>query len=422
MASLLTPLSDPTSLNGVTDRINSLVARIGSSRRGTLPHSRTNFDDLLACWLTRPEFSLPEGSVVGLLCSEQLSSELGDVLDAGFLSNFRAFVFSSSLSYSGWKDRDVSLRDLCHTGRRSGSALVQQLDRILTPQFLARLGQDSARAMLLVVLGIVIGVAYAEADADSPPFPADAAPASADKPTTLWVAMKEHLCQMLAHHLVFLGSMAGVKFSTEVEQQIIDTAVNRWNKHEVNMWADMLNYLEPTDGVAPVGEEPLKMIDGVPTANDKLVAAACHDANELNRLTAWEFEEGAAYAANPSSYLFMDEDPVQFDNPASYLEMDDDDFPLEAPPEWTADPPPPYSEAAGEGSEVTIADFGTSSFRLYSISSQTQAYHAATDESATFNLKRRSVWVVRPFESEGETVNVKARFRVQRGQGLGLFP
>ena len=374
-------------------KINSLVARIGQQNRPPL-YNQASFEDVLGSWLTKPEFSLPNGSIVGLLCSQVLSTQLCAAVDADLVADFRTFLFATSLASSGWKGRNVTLRDLCQAAHKSGFQIVSRLDRVLNRQGLVKKGRDVGRMMLLLVLGLIIGVGYSAHLTGSPAFPHDMLHGSFQESPTLWLAMKEHLCQMLAHHLIFLGSTLGVKFGTGMEQQIIDTAVNRWNKVEVNMWADMLHHLDTPEeqtekaDVASLAAEPAS----------PLVATPCVDAHELSRLAAFS-DSALPEAPVVDHFLGFDENPASFlemawdENPASYLEMGDDDLPEWSPP----DVPPPYP-----GSPTT-----------------------AEAEDATepiHSVKRRSVWVIRPFEDAKEgLVNVRARFRVSTGQGIGLF-
>ena len=328
---------ESTELGSLASKINSLVSRIGEQNRPPL-YNQAAFEDVLGSWLTKPEFSLPNGSIVGLLCSKVLSSQLCAAVDADLVADFRTFLFTASLANSGWKGRDVTLRDLCQAAHKSGFNVISRLDHVLNRQGLIKRDRDIGPMLLLLILGVIIGVGYSAHLTSSPAFPHDMLDGSFQESPTLWVAMKQHLCQMLAHHLIFLGSTLGVKFGTGLEQQIIDTAVNRWNKVEVNMWADMLKNVD-------FSEEPAKNPGISPDVESAtpLVAAACIDADELNQLANFTDSTPPQFPAlgtfqgydeNPASFLEMSYD----ENPASYLEMGDDDLPEWSPPEA----PPPY--------------------------------------------------------------------------------
>jgi hypothetical protein len=42
--------------------------------------------------------------------------------------------------------------------------------------------------------------------------------------------MQNHLCQILAHYVVFLGSLLTLPIATHVEQFILEAAAARWYK------------------------------------------------------------------------------------------------------------------------------------------------------------------------------------------------
>jgi hypothetical protein len=257
--------------------MGDLLARIAAPADFALTSNPTAFNNTMLAWLTDPHFHLPNGSIVGLCCSSLLGLEFQEEGPStsssnteGLLPEFRLFLLATSLAHAGWRDthtntssnpsssKPLQTGDLCAAGQISGYRLLKRLDRILTPQFLSRCGRESCQVLFLLVLGAVLGVGYSAsplADHQSPAFPAAETMLSPEfqRSPTLWLAMKEHLCQMLAHHLIFVGSMLGIRMETGLEQRIIDTAVKRWNKAEEFVWAD----------VVPVGLPPAHRGDPV---------------------------------------------------------------------------------------------------------------------------------------------------------------
>ncbi|TPX14579.1 uncharacterized protein E0L32_005271 [Thyridium curvatum] len=207
-------------------------------------------DETIGRWLTQPDFSVQSGSLVGLLCSRQLFASLRATVDDDFAHDFRNFLLSTSLGHNRWADRSLGHADLCSVGQISGYRIFGRLDRILTPQFLGRFpnDRDAHRALFLVVLGLILGLGYTtELTTGSPSFPHERLlSADLQRSPTLWLAMKEHLCQMLAHHLIFLGSMLGIKLETAVEQRTIESAADRWSKMESFVWGSVV----PASGAA----------------------------------------------------------------------------------------------------------------------------------------------------------------------------
>jgi hypothetical protein len=48
--------------------------------------------------------------------------------------------------------------------------------------------------------------------------------------------MRSHLCQILAHYVLFLGSQLKLPIPTDAEQFILKTAASRWNKEGLFQW------------------------------------------------------------------------------------------------------------------------------------------------------------------------------------------
>ncbi len=211
------------------------------------PRDASLFEDALLRWLTSPEYAPPgDSSIVAMLYDMVGRADcLRQAVDEQLPGDFQTFLFTTSLAHTGWHG-PVAHRDLCVAGHVCGSRIVRRLDRVLTPQFLARCDRETHRALLLLLLGLILGVSYSTRLTTSPSFPHDLLGPEMRHSPTLWLAMKEHLAQMLAHHLIFLGSTLGIKLDTASEKTIIDTAVNRWNKPEHSLWAGLVGNALPT--------------------------------------------------------------------------------------------------------------------------------------------------------------------------------
>jgi hypothetical protein len=342
-------------IDTLMQRMSALLSRIATPAHFSFTSNPAAFNNALIAWLTDPHFHLPHGSsIVGLCCSSLLGlqfpqqpEEGGDDNDNGLLADFRRFVLATSLAHAGWRDCDgsrvLTTRELCAAGQVSGARLLRRLDRVLTPQFLARCGRESCQVLFLLVLGAVLGVGYSSSHLLSPEFPSSSSGEDStsmhqtllispefQRSPTLWLAMKEHLCQMLAHHLVFVGSMLGIRMDTALEQRIIDNAVRRWDKAEQFVWADVVGAGLPSreegGSSAAAGESP-----GAATVNSKREAgyAAPPDPglNEppassnppplppqlvsihVPELKDFQPRTTEDWSENPTSYLAMFDDP-----------------------------------------------------------------------------------------------------------------
>lgn len=280
------------------------------------------FEDTLIRWLTNPDYSPPDGSIVALLCDKVGNSEsLRRAVDADLTTDFRIFLFTTSLAHTGWNGH-VAHRDLCVAGHLCGSRIVRRLDRILTPQFLSKCDRETHRALLLLVFGLILGVGYSTRVTTSPSFPHALLGAEMRHSPTLWLAMKEHLAQMLAHHLIFLGSILGIKLDTASEKTIIDTAVNRWNKPEHNVWAGVVGDSLPSkispSKTAPALDdfnsiEDISQEQQPPPASSAPLQTSPSQATSIMALSCLDLVD-------------LQTMPHLSENPASYLSMTDEDF------------------------------------------------------------------------------------------------
>ncbi|KAK4152673.1 hypothetical protein C8A00DRAFT_44275 [Chaetomidium leptoderma] len=374
--------------------MSGLLARIATPANFSLTSNPAAFNNTMVSWLTDRDFHLPNGSIVGLCCSSLLGLQFQDETTTDtddLVTDFRRFLLATSLTHAGWRDSSSSAakaRDLCAAAQISGCRLIKRLDRVLTPQFLARFDRDSCQVLFLLVLGTVLGVGYSSSrlEHDSPEFPAaETLSLEFQRSPTLWVAMKEHLCQMLAHHLIFVGSMLGIKLDTSMEQRIIDTAVSRWRKAEEFVWADvpeMPGAVKSEEEKSVLGERSLQLSSScsppLPRPQPpQLVPIPWLEIKQFQPQTAETWSE------NPKSYLSMFDEPVNSDSDTQTPRATQEEA---ASPTMSASEP----NAQLQGSEpVTWPQ----------------------------ERKRRSIWIVRPFDAGPERgmMNVRARVRGQMG-------
>ncbi|KAK0658011.1 hypothetical protein B0T16DRAFT_386447 [Cercophora newfieldiana] len=411
-------------------RMSALLVRIATPAEFTLTSDPATFNTTLTSWLTDPTFSFPNGSVVGLCCSSLLSLQFQDPDplsgDDGLMTEFRRFLLSTSLAHSGWTG-EIPQSELLTAGHVSGYRLIKRLDRILTPQFLSKLSQESTQMLFLLVLGAVLGVGYSSA---MPPSPSPSLPTSPSRGSsrseqqqqpqppsmsmmsheftqspTLYLSMKEHLCQMLAHHLIFLGSSLGIKLDTTMEQRIIDTAAVRWNKMEKYAWAEAQG--------------------GLPFSTPQ-VDARSYEFQEKERMwnpPYWGLEEpppapppfpgpgpGAWGVPGPTLYAIACPETDEFSpeplgewegNPQSYLEM------------AMEDEPESYEYSAGSGDNRNNWSRDGQRSNTEPVLRRAQGF----GDDVRREVKSRTIWLVRPIDGGPERgqVNLHTRLRGERG-------
>ncbi len=57
--------------------------------------------------------------------------------------------------------------------------------------------------------------------------------------------MQEHLCQTLAHYLLYLGSKLGLSMRKDNERALIDAAPKRWERDGLFSW--LINQVDDSD-------------------------------------------------------------------------------------------------------------------------------------------------------------------------------
>lgn len=441
-ASSLGEAADVMQTETLMRTMSDLLARIATPANFLLTSNPAAFNNTMVSWLTDPGFHLPNGSLVGLCCSSLLGLQFQEDAAAGtdgLITDFRRFLLATSLAHAGWRDggNATRTRDLCAAGHISGCRLISRLDRILTPQFLARCGRESCQVLFLLVLGAVLGVGYSSSQLEdhSPEFPsAELLSPEFQRSPTLWLAMKEHLCQMLAHHLIFVGSMLGIKLETGVEQRIIDTAVARWNKAEQFVWADAVDFggssNPPLTMPGPAGLSS----PGAVKREDE--GSACGEIGELKsppwhrpkllphppplvaipcpeEVNCFQPRTTENWSENPQSYLSM------FDEPDSLSARE----PARSPSPATQEPrsmpatTTPESQPRGQGDRSTpspLVSGGGQGLR------HTTYTHPASAPEYVMGRerKRRSIWVVRPFDSGPESGLINVHSRLRGGMGM----
>ncbi|KAK4187922.1 hypothetical protein QBC35DRAFT_497666 [Podospora australis] len=226
-------------------KMSRLLSRIATPAQFSFLPNQAAFNKTMTSWLTDPNFHLPGGgSIVGLCCSNLLALRFAaeekdsDLRELG--ADFQQFLLATSLSHTGsgsGQEAGLNPFEVGFAGQVSGSRLLLKLDRILTPQYLSKLSRSSCQVLFLFVLGAVLGVLYSTSSTamqmqgmHSPDFPADLVDEQLQQSPTLWLAMREHLCQMLAHHLIYLGGMLGIKLETGMERRIIECAGKGWGR------------------------------------------------------------------------------------------------------------------------------------------------------------------------------------------------
>jgi len=61
-------------------------------------------------------------------------------------------------------------------------------------------------------------------------------------------AMQDHLCQILAHYVIYLGSKLDLPISSDTERFILEAATRRWEKKGCFLWSTASGYRKRLEG------------------------------------------------------------------------------------------------------------------------------------------------------------------------------
>ncbi|KAK4202896.1 hypothetical protein QBC40DRAFT_220200 [Triangularia verruculosa] len=387
----------------------------------------SSFNQNITRWLLDEAYALPElqgGSVVAGMCANLLGlsfasegatkkeQELEELTH-----DFRSFLMAASMEYTNFESRlvgMVSKEESWTAGRMSGSRMLLALDRILTPQYLGKLSRESCQVLFLVVLGAVLGVGYSSRsmgrEMQQQPRRNEAVKDwELLQSPTLWLAMRDHLCQMLAHHLIYLGGLLGIKMDTGMERKVIEWAAKGWGRISPSLlgetggiqatgshvWGYGMIMTPPNDEIqAPGGEG--RMLDANPVYWDDSTPRTERPFEPPPPLVAVPFD--------PEISQFQNERMYDWDqNPTSYLDMD---MPSAEPESYDHDR---HSQPA-----KNVANRMGFPLRANTEPcTQTPGF-----ESPRGIKKRRTMWVVRTVDTGPEygRINVHARLRGHQGR------
>jgi hypothetical protein len=76
---------------------------------------------------------------------------------------------------------------------------------------------------------------------------------------TLYDVVQEHLCRMLAHYIVYLGSKISLQIPGSTERRVMEAAHRRWGKEGRYVWrttelADDVNYMDSLHTIPELNE------------------------------------------------------------------------------------------------------------------------------------------------------------------------
>lgn len=220
-------------------------------------------------------------SLVGVFSSERIRHVTGDLLDSSLMINLRRLIYSASLSVIGptWPRHcgELTPLDLQQICCLAGHDIVYSLDSNLSPEVLVAACPDRIQALFLFVLGVTVAVHYARPLLEARLFPGQVLePPAGGGSYTLWDAMKEHLCQMLTNHLVFLGMKLGQRLERTIEAKLLTGTAVEWLPEAKFTWK--------TDLLLPSGALDTTGSNAITADREHIFRESCCIAGPLSTL------------------------------------------------------------------------------------------------------------------------------------------
>jgi len=140
----------------------------------------------------------------------------------------------------------------------AGRRVLRHLDQLQnsggrgsTPGCSSTQTPEIAKANVLILLGTIMAVYYTTGPDSSREFDILDSETASYRPSTVWNAMKEHVCSMLTHHLLFVAAPLGFTVPLNVERMLIRRCIRLWDKTPKFSWVLMKSECGGHVGLSP---------------------------------------------------------------------------------------------------------------------------------------------------------------------------
>lgn len=201
-------------------------------------------------WLHNPLLS--NTSKVGMMSSPAFLDTILDSsssVDEQSGINFRLMLYATSLAHIQQTlpdGNEFDVPDLLQIGSVAGHEFLKHLDEKLKPQKLAKCTGDDIRSLFLLAFGTILAVGYAN----------DKAPNASPETQHQFKAMQEHICQILAHYVAYLGSQLGLPLARGTEKFMLEAAPEKWRKQGIFRWSTPCSQIQSFSAAAEFPMQP----------------------------------------------------------------------------------------------------------------------------------------------------------------------
>lgn len=198
-------------------------------------------------WLLDSE--TPSKSMVGIFSSNEFQTlAASHVEDRRLVADTCLLLYATSQAHIkrlGTPDQVANATELSEAACFAGERVLANLDKMLSPQALARASKSTLQVVFLLVVAITLALGYT-AQGQGPGRPIDQACSddtipemdTSSNPLLLWEAMRKHVCEMLSHHLILIASKLNIKFEHSFQRTLITSALSQWDKRGRFIWLE----------------------------------------------------------------------------------------------------------------------------------------------------------------------------------------
>lgn len=220
-------------------------------------------------WLNNPQLSTT--SKVGLLSSPSFLDLVEPYVGAETSISFQRMLYAESLAYTqptSDEKHHLSVPELQKIGAIGGHNVLNFLDLKLKSDSLRSSSKHDLEAVFLLLVGTIlaVGYSYPNTSVETPVSrmgfehfafirsQTNSLQNSSTNNTSHYSefqAMQSHLCQILAHYVVYIGSRLNLPIANDAERFILEAAPKRWHKERIFRWLTASEQRQQREDVLP---------------------------------------------------------------------------------------------------------------------------------------------------------------------------
>lgn len=160
-------------------------------------------------------------------------------------------LYAESLAYTqptSDEKHHLNVPELLQIGAIAGHNVLNFLDLKLKSDSLRSSSKHDLEALFLLLVGTIlaVGYSYPNKSAENPNSLSNATSDSSE-----FQAMQSHLCQILAHYMVYIGSRLNLPIANDADRFILEAAPKRWHKEGIFRWLTASEHRQQREDVLP---------------------------------------------------------------------------------------------------------------------------------------------------------------------------